>query len=224
MARDGERKTPVVTPAVPRVRPTLPTPEIERLREEWDALEESRLRLTRMERDLAARLDELDVSRPIHIPPEMLAAGPGSRPAPDAEMPTLTSSSPIPVRLSLGTWIVLLSTLLGILGTGTLFVVQTREHTGDQQRHLDSATGIGWGAHVHFESRADAKAERDRVMATVERQLALQQAELIRVLGGRAKFDQWRRERPALTAEADAPAEMPAATAAPAARVTEGPP
>lgn len=192
--RETPRRSPVVVPEVPRVRSASPRPaspaEVEALRAEYDALNETKGRLAKLEAELQRKLDDADISRPIVVPPEMSTPG---------QPKVITSKTAIPVRLSLGTWLSLLGSLVTAIAVSAFFVARTELHRGDAQRHLNPESGIGWGVYSQFETREEAKAERkasvEQIEATMDQKHFEMQGELIRVLGGTVKYRRWEEEQ-----------------------------
>jgi len=198
-----DRKTPTRAPIIQPEPPSFrrvhrpANANADALQAEYEALLESKRRILAMEAELAARLDAEDVSRPIALPMPMASAVPSSdRSLSQDGLPTLTARTAIPVRLSLGTWALLIGGFVSIAGTAALFVVQAQTHRDDHRVHLDPKEGIGWGSRSMFETRMEAAKARYDFSEDLKRTQKIQheemQGELIRVLGGRVKYNQWR--------------------------------
>ncbi len=164
------RPTPVVV--APSFRPTgngngnrrVSDQEAARLREEWEALAEAKARMAAMERELAAKLDSQDISRPL----VMGLDGPIPQPGSSAAMPVLSPSSPMPVSFTIKTWLVLLFAVASMMGTGAYFVASTKLHQTDSQRHLNPDNGAGWGKSADFETREEAREARAATVKAIE--------------------------------------------------------
>jgi hypothetical protein len=190
MSDQTPRQVPVVvTPRLGngRKRVSSASPDEQaRLQDEWSALEERRAAIMAMEKELAGRWPD-DLSRPIAV---------GAVP----QMPGMPGMPPMPVRFSVGTWLTAVGMIVAALSVVTYLIAEGRYHLQDERRHVDPHTGVGWGAANEFETKSEAKAARIEAAESLELKLddAHQrlEGELIKVLGGPAKYERWQRARP----------------------------
>ncbi len=111
----------------------------------------------------------------------------------------MTPNSPMPVRLSLGTWVSLLVAMLTVMATGAYFVASTKLHQTDNQRHLNPTDGAGWGASADFETRDEAREARADAVKAMDKSHEKLKGDLIRVLGTKVKYVPRRRRIPTST-------------------------
>jgi hypothetical protein len=209
MGRDrADSPTPRQTPVVVTFgRPKTPpvNPEQKRLlQEEWDALEERRQAIARMEQELSQRWPE-DLSRPISV-----GAVPHAVPL-QPSWAAFLANGPLPVKPTTGTLLTAVGMLVAALTTVIVLVTEGRHHLNDNTRHLDQNSGLGWGGKVQYESKDEARTAHTEIETRLEKKLDSTHerlgGELIKVLGGPAKYERWKQTK-AAEKEAKVPASV----------------
>jgi hypothetical protein len=107
----------------------------------------------------------------------------------------------LPVKPTTGTMLTALGMLIAALTTVIVLVNEGRHHLGDHQMHLDPASGLPWGGKVQYESKDEAKQAHIEIEAHLEKKLDSTHerlgGELIKVLGGKVKYERWQQTKAA---------------------------